>query len=62
MQPKAYSFNLQSEERERRILSPLNSVDTSYTGRVSRVVELFRENGRFKSSVQCAHVRYASAN
>ena len=52
MRPKAYCFNLQSEERERRIPSPLNSMDTSYTGRVSRVVELLQ--GKWTVQILCA--------
>jgi DNA-binding HxlR family transcriptional regulator len=55
MRPKTYRFNLQnklSAERERRMPSPLNSMDTSYTGRVSRVVELLQ--GKWTVQILCA--------
>jgi DNA-binding HxlR family transcriptional regulator len=55
MRPKTYRFNLQnklSEERERRIPAPLNTMDASYTGRASRVVELLQ--GKWTVQVLCA--------
>lgn len=55
MRPKTYRFNLQSElrqERERRIPSRLNAIDASYSGRVSRVIELLQ--GKWTVQILCA--------
>jgi DNA-binding HxlR family transcriptional regulator len=55
MRPKVYRFSPQnklSEERERRIPALLNGMDDSYTGRVSRVVELLQ--GKWTVQILCA--------
>ncbi|ADV84462.1 winged helix-turn-helix transcriptional regulator [Terriglobus saanensis] len=55
MRPKTYRFNLQSElreERKRRIPARLNPMDASYTGHVSRVIELLQ--GKWTVQILCA--------
>ena len=52
MRPKTDHLNSQSAERERRTSAPLNVMDTSYTGQVSRVVGLLQ--GKWTVQILCA--------
>jgi len=52
MEPKSYGVNLLNEERERSIPEPSNSIDASYIGRVSKVVELL--HGKWTVQILCA--------
>jgi DNA-binding HxlR family transcriptional regulator len=52
MRPKTHRFDSPSEERERRISAPSDPRNISYTGQVSRVVELLQ--GKWTVQILCA--------